>query len=61
MKGWCGGRRIDDRLASQRWADCIQLYIDFVSLNFCIFHWLSSKRDTARNLPEWSANGQEVR
>ncbi|PYC12261.1 hypothetical protein DMX02_29185 [Pseudomonas jessenii] len=31
-----------DRLASQRWADCIQLYSQFVSLNFRIFHRLSS-------------------
>ncbi|TNB92271.1 hypothetical protein FHG55_23250 [Pseudomonas jessenii] len=30
------------RLASQRWADCIQLYSQFVSLNFRIFHRLSS-------------------
>jgi hypothetical protein len=39
LTGLCNGLR---RLASQRWADCIQLYSQFVSLIFCIFHRLSS-------------------
>jgi len=49
-----------DRLASQRWADCIQLFIRFVSPIFCIFHRLCSCLGTARNLPGWSANGWKV-
>jgi hypothetical protein len=34
--------------------------VRFVSLIFSIFHPLSSSSATARNLPEWSAYGQEV-
>src|SRR3546814_2533221 len=33
-----GARVMSHRMASQRWIDCIQLYVRFVSLNFCIFH-----------------------
>ncbi|QBX40696.1 hypothetical protein E4T63_08815 [Pseudomonas fluorescens] len=40
------------RLASQRWADCIQLYSQFVSLNFRIFHRLSSFAANGVNLQE---------
>ena len=39
-------------MASQRWADCIQLYIHFVSLNFRIFHRLSSFDANGVNLQE---------
>ncbi|KAA0958093.1 hypothetical protein FQ185_26945 [Pseudomonas sp. ANT_H12B] len=57
MNGCVAAWRSDDRLVSQRWANCIQLYIHFVSLFFCIFDELSSAPVIARNLPDWSANG----
>ncbi|QBZ91166.1 hypothetical protein EPZ47_21485 [Pseudomonas viciae] len=47
---------MDHRLASRRWADCIQLYVWFVSLIFCIFHRCPGFVYTARNLPSWSIN-----
>ncbi|MCH4878529.1 hypothetical protein EQV97_14175 [Pseudomonas sp. TMW22090] len=56
MAAW----RWNHRLASQRLDDCIQLYIHIVSLNFRIFHSLSSCSGSARNLPDWSANGSKV-
>ncbi|PTT33420.1 hypothetical protein DBR18_00720 [Pseudomonas sp. HMWF021] len=46
------------RLASQRWADCIQLYSQFVSLNFRIFHRLSSFAANGVNLQETCLTSQ---
>jgi hypothetical protein len=46
------------RLASQRWADCIQLYSQFVSLNFRIFHRLSSFAVNGVNLQETCLTSQ---
>ncbi|ALQ05077.1 hypothetical protein F7R20_19745 [Pseudomonas brassicacearum subsp. brassicacearum] len=48
---------MDHGLASRRWSDCIQLYVRFVSLIFCIFHRSPRFVYTARNLPIWSING----
>ncbi|TFH81544.1 hypothetical protein E4J90_08120 [Pseudomonas kribbensis] len=45
-------------LASQRWADCIQLYSQFVSLNFRIFHRLSSFAVNGVNLQETCLTSQ---
>ncbi|CAI8942704.1 conserved hypothetical protein [Pseudomonas sp. IT-P74] len=49
---------MDGRLASQRWADCIQLYIHFVSLIFRIFHRLSSFTAIGGSLQEICLTGQ---
>jgi hypothetical protein len=49
---------LDGRLASQRWADCIQLYSQFVSLNFRIFHRLSSFAVDGVNLQETCLTSQ---
>jgi hypothetical protein len=49
---------MDDRLASQRWADCIQLYIHFVSLIFRIFHQRSSSPAIYATLQEICLIGQ---
>jgi hypothetical protein len=46
------------RLASQRWADCIQLYLHFVSLNFRIFHRLSSFAVNGSSLQETCLTSQ---
>jgi hypothetical protein len=50
--------KIGGRLASQRWADCIQLYIHFVSLNFRIFNRLSSFTAIGVSLQEICLTGQ---
>jgi hypothetical protein len=47
-------------LASQRWSDCIQLYIHFVSLNFRIFHRLSSFAASGLTLQEICLIGQLI-
>ncbi|AXI60670.1 hypothetical protein DLD99_09370 [Pseudomonas kribbensis] len=49
---------MDGRLASQRWADCIQLYSQFVSLIFRIFHRLSSFAVNGVNLQETCLTSQ---
>ncbi|ABA73450.1 hypothetical protein DOZ69_28430 [Pseudomonas fluorescens] len=49
---------MDGRLASQRWADCIQLYSQFVSLNFRIFHRPSSFAVNGVNLQETCLTSQ---
>jgi hypothetical protein len=41
-------------------SDCIQLVANFVSLHFRIFSGWLCKDGVARNLPDWSANGQKV-
>ncbi|POA31684.1 hypothetical protein C1891_24365 [Pseudomonas sp. GW456-12-1-14-TSB6] len=48
----CGALKMGWQLASQRWADCIQLYSQFVSLNFRIFHRPSSFADNGESLQE---------
>ncbi|MPQ65850.1 hypothetical protein GC387_04260 [Pseudomonas sp. MWU12-2323] len=53
-----------NRVASRRWNDCIQLYNHFVSPYFCISFRLMTagftSGNTARNLPDRSASGSEV-
>ncbi|PYC01683.1 hypothetical protein DMX04_12840 [Pseudomonas koreensis] len=46
------------RLASQRLADCIQLYLHFVSPNFRIFHRLSSFAVNGSGLQETCLTSQ---